>query len=1215
MNLNLLSWNVRGLNDRVKRARICNLLHLWKADVVCFQETKLMAVTQGLIRSLWRCRYVDWLSLDSVGASGGIILMWDKRVVDRVDVAIGNFSVSCRFREVATGFEWAFSGVYGPNRAVERSLMWEELAGIASWWEVPWCVGGDFNIVRYPSERVGATDFSPSMREFTDFIFSMGLLDLPMDGGNFTWSNARSRSRLDRFLCSPLLADHFSRIAQRHLPRFLSDHFPILLSCGFMQKRQSPFRFQNMWLKSEGFHNRVQQWWNSYLYNGSPSYILNQKLKSLKVDLRRWNKEIFGDVNLRKNDLQAQIQDLDLVEETRPLSAEEGVTKENLKAEFEKLLLLEEIQWRQTSRATWLREGDKNTKFFHRVANSNRRFNSIDHLVVNGVVTTDQSEIGTGLVNFYKGLFSDDEVRRPLLDGVVFSTIDESDRDMLDRAFTEDEVWGVVRNMGGDKAPGPDGFSLAFFQSCWDIIKQDVMNVFHDFHTSRNFVKSLNVTFLALIPKKPGAQECKDFRPISLVTGMYKIMAKVLANRLSGVLPKLISVSQNAFVGGRQILDSVLVANESLDSRLKSGSPGVLCKLDIEKAYDHVNWSFLLYMLRRCGFSERWRQWIYSCIATVRFSVLVNGSAHGFFSTSRGLRQGDPLSPMLFIIVMEALSRMLERAVTGGYISGFSVGNSTGVELSISHSLFADDTLIFCGADSEQAWYLRGVFIWFQAISGLKINLSKSELVPVGQVTNVPELAGILGCRVASLPLTYLGLPLGASFKSKDIWVGVVEKLERRLAGWKRLYLSKGGRVTLIKSTLSSIPTYFLSLFPIPMSIARRIEKLQRDFLWGGLEEEHKFHLVNWHQVCTPLSGGGLGIRDVAIFNKALLGKWLRRYSTEPNSLWRQVIDSKYGGQGNFWVSNRVNTPHGVSLWRHIRTGWDVFSQHISYTVGDGSRLRFWHDVWCGDLPLRSQFPSLFQLARAPEASVADLCHFQGTNCVWDIAFNRSVQDWEMEMIDSFMTLLYSSRIRQGVADSLCWTPSSRGLFEVRSFYSVLMHPSSQDYFPWKGVWKAKVPPRVAFFVWTSALGKILTTDNLRKRRVMIQDWCCMCQMSGESVNHLLLHCPVAWELWSVVLTLFGITWVMPRGVGDLLSCWHGPRNKSEAGKIWKMTPHCLLWCIWQERNARTFNGVEKSIPALKLHLLHTLLSWAKASHLDSSCSLSDMIDYCSACL
>jgi hypothetical protein len=535
MNLNLISWNVRGLNDGAKRTRICNLLHHWKADVVCFQETKLTSVTQGLVRSLWCCKYVDWISLDSIGASGGIILMWDRRVVERVDEAIGCFSISCRFREVASSLEWVFSGVYGPNRAVERRLMWDELAGIATVWAVPWCVGGDFNLVRYPTERAGASDLSPSMRDFSYFIFSMGLLDLSLEGGNFTWSNARSKSRLDRFLCSPSFVDHFSRTVQKRLPRLLSDHFPILLSCGFLQRRQCPFRFETMWLKSEGFHDKVHQWWNSYLFTGSLSYILVQKLKSLKVDLRRWNKETFGDVNVRKHDLQAQIQDFDFLEETRPLTVEEGVAKDHLKADFENVLLLEEIKWRQTSRATWLREGDKNTKFFHRVANSNRRFNSIDHLVVNGTVTTDQSEIGEGLVSYYQGLFSDDEVRRPLLDGLEFSSIEEADRIILDWQFTEDEVWEVVRNMSGEKALGLDGFSLVFFQSCWDIIKQDVMRVFHDFHASRDFVKSLSVTFLALIPKKPGAQECKDFRPISLVTGMYKIIAKVLANRLSGV--------------------------------------------------------------------------------------------------------------------------------------------------------------------------------------------------------------------------------------------------------------------------------------------------------------------------------------------------------------------------------------------------------------------------------------------------------------------------------------------------------------------------------------------------------------------------------------------------------------------------------------------------------------------------------------------------------
>ena len=208
----------------------------------------------------------------------------------------------------------------------------------------------------------------------------------------------------------------------------------------------------------------------------------------------------------------------------------------------------------------------------------------------------------------------------------------------------------------------------------------------------------------------------------------------------------------------------MLIANESLDCRLKSSLPGVLCKLDIEKAYDHVNWNFLIYLLRRCGFSAKWRQWIFACISTVRFSILVNGTLTGFFPSSRGLRQGDPLSPLLFLIIMEALSRMLGKAVKGGYILGFKVGAS-GSELMISHLLFADDTLIFCGADPLQIWHLRAVFIWFQAISRLKINLSKTELVAVGQVPNVNELAAVLSCKVIALPLSYLGLALGASFK------------------------------------------------------------------------------------------------------------------------------------------------------------------------------------------------------------------------------------------------------------------------------------------------------------------------------------------------------------------------------------------------------------------------------------------------------------------
>ncbi|KAF5473789.1 hypothetical protein F2P56_005747 [Juglans regia] len=222
------------------------------------------------------------------------------------------------------------------------------------------------------------------------------------------------------------------------------------------------------------------------------------------------------------------------------------------------------------------------------------------------------------------------------------------------------------------------------------------------------------------------------------------------------------------------------------------------------------------------GYEEQLRALLVA-IEAVRFFVLVNGQPCGYFSSSRGLRQENPLSPFLFDIVMEALSRMVEVVVGAGLILGFSVGTNSSGPSTISHLLFADDTLIFCEAVGEQIQILRVVLLCFQAISGLKVNLSKSKLVPVGEFHNIHHLAEFLGCKVAFLPIKYLELLLEASFKAKHIWDRVIEKIERKLAAWKRTYLSKGGRITLIKSTLSNIPTYFLSLFPLPIGVANRI--------------------------------------------------------------------------------------------------------------------------------------------------------------------------------------------------------------------------------------------------------------------------------------------------------------------------------------------------------------------------------------------------------
>ena len=161
---------------------------------MCLQETKLEWITRDIVRSIWSCPYVDWLYLGSEGAYGGILLMRDRRVVEKVKEAVGHFSVSCKFKNVGDQFEWAFIGVYGPNLNKRRRVMWEELIGLISWWDLPWCLGGDFYIICFPSERLGAASYSRAMYGFSDFISLHGLMDIPMEGGLYTWSNTSSAS-------------------------------------------------------------------------------------------------------------------------------------------------------------------------------------------------------------------------------------------------------------------------------------------------------------------------------------------------------------------------------------------------------------------------------------------------------------------------------------------------------------------------------------------------------------------------------------------------------------------------------------------------------------------------------------------------------------------------------------------------------------------------------------------------------------------------------------------------------------------------------------------------------------------------------------------------------------------------------------------------------------------------------------------------------------
>jgi hypothetical protein len=360
-------------------------------------------------------------------------------------------------------------------------------------------------------------------KSFQTSFFMQNLVDLPLEGGQFTWSNNQEDqiwSRIDKFLVSPEWEKRFPEVIQKRLPRLLSNHFSLLLDCGAPRGGNKYFKFENMWLKHEGFVEQVKNWWLSYEFSGLPSYILANKLKALKKDLKKWNIEVFGDIGKKKKELLESIRELDAIEECHSLEEDERVRKIDMSREMEKTLLFDELNWRQKSRALWLKERDKNTKFFHRVANSHRKFNQVNSLKINGEISKNLAEIQEHIVQFYNNMYFENCSWRPRVDGLSFLSIDEDESIWLERDFEEKEVWDVIRELNGDKAPGPDGFTMAFFQKCWDILKYDIMAVFAEFHSRGKFEKSFNATFISLIPKKTGAMEVKDFRPISLIGGI-----------------------------------------------------------------------------------------------------------------------------------------------------------------------------------------------------------------------------------------------------------------------------------------------------------------------------------------------------------------------------------------------------------------------------------------------------------------------------------------------------------------------------------------------------------------------------------------------------------------------------------------------------------------------------------------------------------------------
>ncbi|KAL8142910.1 LOW QUALITY PROTEIN: hypothetical protein V2J09_015942 [Rumex salicifolius] len=573
--MNCIVWNAQGAWSRGFRRACRYMLKHFKTYVLALLEPQVSGYkAQTVCDGLG---FSNNFRVEVVGTSGGVWLLWND--CDTSVQIIDDFASFIHAKVDVSSVSYHLIVDYGPPTPARRDQFWDELDRTIASISKPCFIGGDFNVIVSLSERQGG-----------------------------------------------------SGAVVRHLPVVRSDHNPLLLSLRpttLLNPLRRPFRFEAMWLTHPDCSTFIDRNWQRDI----------SATAALRDDLL--NKDKFGNVFAKKDELFRRIQGIDsAIANGGPICL---MTLQNkLRTELEAVLLQEEMFWFQKARCKWIECGDRNTTFFHTSTVIRRRRNRISVLkdsTENRVTDSDMLE--SMVVDYFAELFTLPVADRDsnFLPPGGFPRISNTDLLALSTPFKDDEIWASVRRMGAYKSPRIDGFQPVFYHSCWDIVNVSVCNFIRAFFASGQLPAEVNATIIHLIGKVAHPELVSQFRPISLCNVLYKMITKILAHRLQPIMSKLVGPTQSSFILGRVISDNVVLVQEIVHSMShKSGRKGwMLIKLDLEKAYDRLQWDFIEDTLKNVGLPDCWVRWIMECISTSSMRVLWNGELTRVFSPSRGI--------------------------------------------------------------------------------------------------------------------------------------------------------------------------------------------------------------------------------------------------------------------------------------------------------------------------------------------------------------------------------------------------------------------------------------------------------------------------------------------------------------------------------------------------------------------------------------------------
>ncbi|XP_020266575.1 uncharacterized protein LOC109842073 [Asparagus officinalis] len=819
----------------------------------------------------------EWFSNADNSSKARIMILWDPNILE---VYIDKFSaqhITCSVKSLDGRVECLVSSIYGHNHQATRKALWQDLLQIQQTVvNKPWILSGDFNAITGQEDKIGGAAVTEAeTTDFREFIDKCHLSHLKTEGCHYTWnnkqdSNFRVWSRLDRALVNDSWINLHNSSHVEYLLPSCSDHSPALVSIydDHVQGKK-PFKFYKMWIKHDSYLPIISTVWQSTIA-GCSMFSVTSKLKLLKTALKDLNKRSFHNISEQK------------------------------------------------SRIQWSVQGDRCTSFYHSAIKAKRHLNRVMVLYNDaGCRLTDGDEITQELISFYKKLMGTTiKTASPVRDIITNGPcLDQAQARNLSSPVTKEEIKNAVFSMGDDKAPGPDGFSMAFYKSAWHIIGDEVTKAITEFFNTGKLLGMINATSITLIPKIKCPKFSADFRPIACCNCLYKIISKILANMIKPVMGFLINEAQSAFVRGRQISTNILLAHEIVKNyNRKHISPRIMLSIDIKKAFDTINWNFLKDMLLGLGFPDKTVNWIMACITSPKYSISLNGTLHGYFKGERGLRQGDPISPYLFNLGMEYLSRQLNLLKNN---KDFKFHPRCG-DLKITHLIFADDLLLFSKGDLHSVNILYKCFKHFSDVSDLEANPGKCKVFYGGIDDNLKgHVSNLLNFPEGTLPITYLGVPLIGKRLSYMDCSNLFNKITGQFqACLKNRFLSYAGRLQIIKSVVLGIQNFWTSNYVLPMRVLHKIDELCRNFLWGNSEHVHKTPLISWDKACMHKKIGGLGIYSASTWSTASALRLIWNIHVNKENLWIKWIHGTYLKNCDVWHVQAKKTDSW--MWRQI---------------------------------------------------------------------------------------------------------------------------------------------------------------------------------------------------------------------------------------------------------------------------------------------------------